>query len=74
MCCSCQHLKPEPWGYSCRHCGAWLDIGRAPTVEEVAENCEPREQCGGSAAVTPRTGRAARGGTCPTRKVRLNAG
>lgn len=45
MCCSCQHLKPEPWGYSCRHCGAWLDIGRAPTVAEVEMECGACERC-----------------------------
>lgn len=45
MCCDCQHLQPERWGYSCVHCGAWLDIGRAPTKEEVEINCGPCEPC-----------------------------
>jgi hypothetical protein len=49
MCCDRQHLKPERWGYSCVHCAAWIDIGRAPADEEIEIECEPCEACGAEA-------------------------
>ncbi len=45
MCCENQCPKPEKWGFSCRHCGAWLDIGHTPTEEEIKLNCVPCAEC-----------------------------
>jgi len=44
-CCDRHHLQPEKWGYSCVHCGQWVDIGRAPTPDEIELNCRPCESC-----------------------------
>lgn len=43
--CDCGCYSAKRWGYQCRHCEAWLDIGREPTEREKKENCQPCEKC-----------------------------
>lgn len=45
MCCDRQYLRSHPWGFSCIHCGTYLDIGREPTAKEVELNCQPCAEC-----------------------------
>ena len=45
MCCHRQHPRARAWGFECIHCGTWLDIGRAPDEQEIADNCQPCNEC-----------------------------